>query len=225
MKNEPEGTGSKADDAEGKKADEEDGAPKAEVQDGDAPKQEGEHEAFSSTKMKKVSPDPPFEISTKHKGDEKLEAEYDSQLKNQQDAINDMSVKDWLQNREDFKNRDKQQYGTDAKKARDEYRKQEIGRRTADNMLENGGDYKKAKQDAVESMKGQAALHNPDGIAGGKVNDITGMGDSRVNSSLGSQWDKGRASSIESQVKDVYGIPPKTINDIPDGDLMNVNLF
>jgi hypothetical protein len=68
-------------------------------------------------------------------------------------------------------------------------------------------------------------LHNPDGIAGGKVNDITGMGDSRVNSSLGSQWDKGRASSIESQVKDVYGIPPKTINDIPDGDLMNVNLF
>jgi hypothetical protein len=225
LKNEPESVGSIADDAEGKKADEEDVTPKTEVQDSDAPKQEGEHEAFSSTKMKKVSPDPPFEISDKHKGDEKLEAEYDSQLKNQQDAINDMSVKDWLQNREDFKNRDKQQYGTDAKKARDEYRKQEIGRRTADNMLENGGDYKKAKQDAVESMKGQAALHNPDGIAGGKVNDITGMGDSRVNSSLGSQWDKGRASSIESQVKDVYGIPPKTINDIPDGDLMNVNLF
>ena len=48
MKNEPEGTGSKADDAEGKKADEEDGAPKAEVQDGDAPKQEADAEAYEA---------------------------------------------------------------------------------------------------------------------------------------------------------------------------------
>ena len=56
MKNEPEGTGSKADDAEGKKADEEDGAPKAEVQDADAPKQEGDAEAYSSQKELTTEP-------------------------------------------------------------------------------------------------------------------------------------------------------------------------
>lgn len=50
------------------------------------------------------------------------------------------------------------------------------------------------------------------------------MGDGRVNSSIGSQWDKGRAKSIEDQLKKEYGIPPKTIDEIPDDELMNVKL-
>ena len=33
-----------------------------------------------------------------------------------------------------------------------------------------------AEEAAKESMKGQAAPHNPDGIAGGKVDQITGNG-------------------------------------------------
>lgn len=74
-------------------------------------------------------------------------------------------------------------------------------------------------------MKGKAALHNPDGVAGGKVDQITGMGDSKVNSSIGSQWGNGRAESIENQIKQSYGIPPNSIADIPDDAMMNVDLF
>ncbi|MFJ1430355.1 polymorphic toxin type 15 domain-containing protein [Capnocytophaga canimorsus] len=54
---------------------------------------------------------------------------------------------------------------------------------------------------------------------------MTGLGNSRVNSSIGSQWGKGRAVSIENQIKQAYGIPPKTIDDIPATDMMNVKLL
>ena len=86
-----------------------------------------------------------------------------------------------------------------------------------------------SKKDALtkseQFMKGKAALHNPDGVAGGKFDQIAGMGDSKVNSSIGSQWSKGRAASIENQIKQSYGIPPKTIADIPDDAMMNIDLF
>lgn len=36
--------------------------------------------------------------------------------------------------------------------------------------------------------KGKSALHGPDQIAGGRADNITGLGDSRINSSIGSQW-------------------------------------
>jgi hypothetical protein len=74
-------------------------------------------------------------------------------------------------------------------------------------------------------MKGQAVLHNPDGISGGQVDGVNGMGDKNVNSSIGSQWQHGRAQSIENQVKNQYGIPPNSIDDIPDNALMNIDLF
>ncbi|WP_195254009.1 MULTISPECIES: hypothetical protein [Hoylesella] len=34
-----------------------------------------------------------------------------------------------------------------------------------------------------------------------------------------------RAASIENQIKQSYGIPPKTIADIPDDAMMNIDLF
>ena len=37
-------------------------------------------------------------------------------------------------------------------------------------------------------MKSQAALHNPDQVAGGYANNVGGVGDKGVNSSLGAQW-------------------------------------
>ena len=171
-----------------------------------------------------VKPKPPFKISDRHIGNADLEDAFKNQLQDQEDAINRMKVKDWLKNREDFLNRDKKDYSKRAKEARDRYRAQELDRRISDNIINKGMDPDAARNAAKESMKGQAALHNPDGIAGGKIDDITGMGDGRVNSSIGSQWDKGRAKSIEDQLKKEYGIPPKTIDEIPDDELMNVKL-
>ncbi|WP_314242346.1 polymorphic toxin type 15 domain-containing protein [Empedobacter tilapiae] len=171
-------------------------------------------------------PNPPFKISSKHAGDVNLEAEFKRQLKDQQDAINNMKAKDWLQNRNDFANRNKKDYSKKAKEARDNYRQQELAKRTNEFMNPpHNKSLSEAKEAAKKSMDGQAALHNPDGVAGGKVDQITGMGDGRVNSSIGSQWDKGRAKSIEDQLKKEYGIPPKKISDIPDDEMMNVDLF
>ena len=48
--------------------------------------------------------------------------------------------------------------------------------------------YRKAEEKALEWIKTQAVLHDPDMIAGGKPLNITGMGNARVNSSIGSQW-------------------------------------
>ena len=68
--------------------------------------------------------------------------------------------------------------------------------------------------------------HNAgDGIAGGKVDQITGMGDSKVNSSIGSQWKNGRADSIENQIQQSYGIPLNSTAIIPNDAMMNVDLF
>lgn len=171
-----------------------------------------------------VTPDPPFKKSPKHSSKE-LSEEFNRQLKAQQDAINKMKVKEWLENRENFKNRNKADYSKSAKEARNNYRQQEIARRIEDNIINKGMNPQDAEKAALRSMKGQAALHNPDGVAGGKVDQITDMGDSRVNSSIGSQWKNGRAESIERQIKQSYGIPPKTIADIPDDAIMNVDLF
>ena len=171
-----------------------------------------------------VTPDPPFKKSPKHSSKE-LSEEFNRQLKAQQDAINKMKVKEWLENRENFKNRNKADYSKSAKEARNNYRQQEIARRIEDNIINKGMNPQDAEKAALRSMKGQAALHNPDGVAGGKVDQITDMGDSRVNSSIGSQWKNGRAESIERQIKQSYGIPPKIIADIPDDAIMNVDLF
>lgn len=189
-------------------------------------KKEGDDIAAVVTKAVPKKAKPPFKISDRHAGDAKLEAEFERQLKDQQDAINKMKAKEWLQNREDFANRNKKDYAKKTKEARDNYRQQELTKRTNEFMdPPHDMDLADAKKAAAKSLDGQAALHNPDGIAGGKADQITGMGDGRVNSSIGSQWDKGRAQLIEDQLKKDYGIPPKNISDIPDDELMNVDLF
>jgi hypothetical protein len=173
----------------------------------------------------RIAPKPPFKRSLRHNTDA-LKNEFERQLREQQDAINKMSVRDWLTNRNNFNTRNRADYNKAAREARERFRTQELDRRTNQYLQDNPNASIREAQDAAErSMRGQSALHNPDGVAGGKVDDITGMGDSGVNSSIGSQWGHGRAGSIESQVKNAYGIPPNKIEDIPPGDLMDVDLM
>ncbi|MGM0923924.1 MAG: polymorphic toxin type 15 domain-containing protein [Bacillota bacterium] len=51
-------------------------------------------------------------------------------------------------------------------------------------------------------MKKQAALHNPDQIAGGNPLNIEGMGDKKINTSIGSQW-KYRIDVIDEQIREI----------------------
>lgn len=57
-----------------------------------------------------------------------------------------------------------------------------------------------AKIQACEWMKSQAALHNPDQVAGGSYGNIGGVGSSGVNSSIGAQW-RYRIDSVDEQIK------------------------
>ena len=69
---------------------------------------------------------------------------------------------------------------------------------------------------AAEWLKGQAALHRLDGIAGGDVTDISRVGDTRINSSLGSQW-RTRVGDIDTAIIDY-------VNANPGIDLNDVNI-
>lgn len=172
----------------------------------------------------RIKPKPPFKRSAKHNTDA-LKREFERQLRDQEDAINNMTVKDWLKNREEF-NTNRSSIEKRAQRERTKYRKQEFDKRVKEYRKANPkATEAEAKKYAKDSMEGQAALHNPDGIAGGKPGDITGMGDSSVNSSIGSQWKGGRAASIEEQVKQQYGIPPNKIGDISDDAMMDVDLM
>ncbi|SES45104.1 Novel toxin 15 [Psychrobacillus sp. OK032] len=56
-----------------------------------------------------------------------------------------------------------------------------------------------ATKEASEWLETKAALHNPDQIAGGRADIIGGLGDKRVNSSIGSQW-KYRIDIVNEQI-------------------------
>ena len=71
-------------------------------------------------------------------------------------------------------------------------------------------------------FKTQAVLHEPDQIAGGDPENITGLGDKRVNSSIGTQW-KTRADVLENAVKS-YITDKKLPKENLDKTYLNVKL-
>lgn len=124
----------------------------------------------------------------------------DRQLKGQEQALNDMSVEDYLNAREAFdpKNRDRRA----AKQAREDFRG-EIKARKAKELMPSVGSAKEADRladaYAEETMRNLNALHNPDLVAGGK-DTIADFGDGEVNHTIGRQWNhakKGQTTRIQ----------------------------
>jgi hypothetical protein len=60
--------------------------------------------------------------------------------------------------------------------------------------------YDEASIRAEEEARGLAILHNPDQVAGGHVHGLGRMGNSGVNSSIGAQWGRGLAASLQDSV-------------------------
>lgn len=116
--------------------------------------------------------------------------EYDRQLQGQQDGINKMSVKEYLDNRESYKAIGRTGTGPAQDKARKDFQEDLID--TYRKQLREKGVFgqealDKATELALNDMKTLNALHNPDMIAGG--NDVVfDLGDASVNQSIGSQW-------------------------------------
>lgn len=139
------------------------------------------------------------QVEIKFKIKEKFDAtEYRRQLKNQEDGLNKLTIQEYLDNIKEYKSNGR---GTEAAKIQKQIRAD--ARREKINELRKKGKSKiEAEKIAEEWLKTQSALHNPDMSAGGNPLDVTGVGDARINSSIGSQWGNGNAELLEAQIMD-----------------------
>lgn len=148
-----------------------------------------------------------FTQNPKHNSDA-----YDHQYKEQMDTLKGMSAADWLRNRIEFLDKGRT---PDSLRAQQNARSDALEDKIAE-FREAGQSSAEAQQNAADWLSTQAATHRLDGIAGGDVTDISGVGDSQVNSSLGSQW-RSRVGDIDNAIIDF-------VNKNPGVDLNNVGI-
>lgn len=123
-------------------------------------------------------------------------AEFTRQLKAQEEGMNKLTVDEYLKNRQKYKDEGRALEGNLAQQAA---REQAYADKVIE-LREKGLSTESAEKEASKWMDTQAALHNPDQIAGGNASTIGGMGDRSVNSSLGAQW-KSRIDAVDEQIK------------------------
>ena len=124
------------------------------------------------------------------------EPEFARQLADQEKGMNELTVKEYLDNRERYIAEGRAIEGNAAQQAA---RREALSKKYKE-LIELGMPRSEAKIKAKEWLDTQAALHNPDQIAGGRANQIGGMGDKRINSSIGSQW-KYRIDAVDEQIQ------------------------
>ncbi|WP_231872682.1 polymorphic toxin type 15 domain-containing protein [Microbacterium oleivorans] len=147
----------------------------------------------------------PFKRNKKHDP-----VEYDRQYNEQMDALQQMPLSDWLRNRTEYVQNGRT---PDSLRAQ-EYAREIAEKRKFAELIRSGQSPDAARTNAAEWMRTQAATHRLDGIAGGDVTDISGVGDSRINSSLGSQW--------RTRVGDIDAAVVRYIQANPGADLSSV---
>ncbi|MDV7767678.1 polymorphic toxin type 15 domain-containing protein [Peribacillus sp. CSMR9] len=124
--------------------------------------------------------------------------EFSRQLKDQEKGLNDLTIEEYLKNRERYIEEGRALEGNAAQKlARKEALKEKVLE-----LRKQGLSRQDANKKANEWLETQAALHNPDQIAGGNPINIGGMGDKKVNSSIGSQW-KYRIDVLDEQIREL----------------------
>lgn len=123
--------------------------------------------------------------------------EFSRQLKGQERGLNSMTIDKWLQNRDNYKENGRAPEGVEAQRLQREKARQS----RIESNQKNGMSYSEAKKEANTWLAGQAALHNPDQIAGGDPQKVSRMGDAKVNSSIGGQW-PGRIDKMEREIKE-----------------------
>lgn len=161
----------------------------------------GENKNQDVEKMKKMEPP----IIIKFTCPEGMNREeFIRQLKRQERGLNSQTVAENMDNRAAYeKRREETGNGRDiseGKKAQEIAREKALQSRIEHNQ-KKGMSYSEAKAEAQEWIKKQAALHNPDQIAGGDPSKVSGMGDAGVNSSIGSQW-RSRVEHLKQNVDD-----------------------
>ena len=156
-------------------------------------------------RLPRISGAPPFTVKGPKNGKPGLDrAEFARQLTGQQDGLNRLTVAQFLANRDQYLAKaartgdGRAPEGDAAQKLAREIALRDKTEEllTADENLTR----KKALEQAGQWMETQAALHDPDQVAGGRADTITGLGDARVNSSIGAQWPK-RIKAIDRHIR------------------------
>jgi hypothetical protein len=143
-----------------------------------------------------------FKRSKKYKA-----AEYRSQLDGQEAGLNKMLVSDWAKNRQAYEDRKEESDSGSGRSeegslAQQQFRARERVKLVAKKMKEENKSEKQAEKEVDAFMETQAALHDPDQIAGGDPTKIRKLGNKRINSSIGSQW-KNNVSKLDAAVKPI----------------------
>ena len=128
------------------------------------------------------------------------EEEFNQQLLDQQNGLNKMTVEEYQKNRAAYEANGR---APDSSSYQQAARQEAISNRMTEN-IKNGMSYEEASAEAANWAEGQAALHTPDQIAGGNANSISGLGNKKINSSIGSQWKaKSRIGTLDAYVNEL----------------------
>ena len=135
--------------------------------------------------------------------------EFVRQVDLQEQAMRQLSASDWGANIDRFEAEGR--LDTQVK-----YREEWLSSRTR--ALEaQGMTPELAHSTAKTELEGLVGLHGPDQFPGGNPNQLTGFGDSGVNSSLGAQWGSGLARKLREQLEAILedsGIPAELLGDV-----------
>jgi hypothetical protein len=139
-----------------------------------------------------------FKLSSKHDTDE-LSQEFSRQLANQEEGMNNLTVDEFIKNRDEYLENGRSAGGNQTQQnARAEALLNKYDELMSTGMLSSDD----AEAQANAWIKTQAALHDPDQIAGGNPTKVIGVGNARINSSIGSQW-KTRIDDLDLQIRTI----------------------
>ena len=122
--------------------------------------------------------------------------EFNRQLKDQEKGMNELTVDEFLKNRDRYLREGRSEEG---KKMQKDVRNNELDNKI-DELQSKGMSYNQARKQAKEWIKTKNALHNPDEVAGGNPVHVDSIGDAKVNQSIGGQW-KSRIGQIDKQIR------------------------
>lgn len=108
--------------------------------------------------------------------------------------MNELTVREYLDNRQKY---------IEQGRAIESNAAQQAAREKAfvdkvDELQDAGLSLKEAEEQAEKWLDTQAAVHNPDQVAGGYASNVGGVGDKGVNSSISSQW-RYRIDDVDAQ--------------------------
>ena len=159
----------------------------------------GREDIFEETARIKINKVVEVKFNSKNFEDNPADkAEYIRQLKNQEEALNNLTIQEYLDNIENYKINGR---GSESAKVQKQIRKDALNSKIEE-LRNSGMSYSEAKKQAEKWLSTQAVLHNPDMIAGGNPFSVTGVGEARINSSIGSQWGNGKAKFLEMQIRE-----------------------